>query len=111
MTLEKAAAALALLDADRRIAPGDIDVDGAHRGEGYGVPTPGMLAAVRLLARTEGLLLDPVYTGKAFAGLLSDIEAGEHRPGERVLFIMTGGAPGLYAYRRAFEDEELAHHG
>jgi len=111
VTLEKAAATLALLDGERRIDPGDIDVDGAHRGDGYGVPTPEMLSAVRLLARTEGLLLDPVYTGKAFAGMLSDLEAGRHRPGESLLFIMTGGVPGLFAYRRAFEGDDGAQMG
>jgi L-cysteate sulfo-lyase len=62
-----------------------------------------MLEAVRLMARTEGLLLDPVYSGKAFAGLLSDNRNGFYRRGEKVLSIMTGGTPGLFAYRRAFQ--------
>jgi L-cysteate sulfo-lyase len=62
-----------------------------------------MLETVRLMARTEGLLLDPVYSGKAFAGLLSDNRSGFYRRGEKVLFIMTGGTPGLFAYRRAFQ--------
>ena len=63
-----------------------------------------MLDAVRLLARTEGLLLDPVYTGKAFAGLIHDIRAGVYADGAAVLFVMTGGAPGLFAYRPAFAE-------
>lgn len=79
-----------------------IDVDGNHRGEGYGIPTASMLDAVLLLARTEGLLLDPVYSGKAFAGMLSDIQSGQYPAGSQVLFVMTGGAPGLYAYKQAF---------
>ena len=62
-----------------------------------------MLEAVRLMARTEGLLLDPVYGGKAFAGLLSDVKNGVYHPGDNVLFIMTGGTPGLFAYRAAFQ--------
>jgi D-cysteine desulfhydrase len=62
-----------------------------------------MKEAVRLLARTEGLLLDPVYSGKAFAGLMAAIRAGDHAPGESLLYVMTGGVPGLFAYREAFE--------
>lgn len=84
-------------------APNDILVDGSQRGPAYGVPTPAMLEAVGLLARSEGLLLDPVYSGKAFAGLLADVRAGRHAPGSDVLFVMTGGAPGLYAYKPAFQ--------
>lgn len=103
-TLEKARATAALLDGGGELRPEDLEIDGAHRGEGYGIPTQEMLAAVRLLARTEGLLLDPVYTGKAFAGLLHDIRAGRYAPRRSVLFLMTGGSPGLFAYRDAFED-------
>ena len=67
-------------------------------GPGYSLPSPEMIAAVRRLARTEGVLLDPVYTGKAFAGLLGLIETGEIDADERVLFVHTGGAPVLHAY-------------
>ena len=100
--LEKARATAALLDPTLEITPEMIVIDGAHRGEGYGIPTDGMREAVRLMARTEGLLLDPVYSGKAFAGLLHDIRAGAYADGASVLFIMTGGTPGLFAYRSAF---------
>jgi L-cysteate sulfo-lyase len=106
-TRKLAREALALLDgySDKpaRIADEDIRIDGSHRGEGYGIPTDGMMAAVRLMARTEGLLLDPVYSGKAFAGLLADIQAGRYAAGQNLLFVMTGGAPGLFAYRTAFD--------
>jgi D-cysteine desulfhydrase len=64
-----------------------------------------MLEAVRLMARTEGLLLDPVYSGKAFAGFLADATSGGH-DAESLLFVMTGGVPGLFAYRSDFEREE-----
>lgn len=64
----------------------------------YSVPNPMMVEAVQLLARTEGLLLDPVYTGKIMAGLIGLARAGEFKPGERVLFLHTGGLPSLYAY-------------
>jgi L-cysteate sulfo-lyase len=105
-TRELAREALALMQSEARIADGDIRIDGSHRGEGYGIPTAGMMEAVRLMARTEGLLLDPVYSGKAFAGLLADIRAGHYAAGQNVLFVMTGGAPGLFAYRTAFEGDE-----
>jgi len=85
------------------VALTDIEVDGSHRGSGYGIPTDGMFQAVQLLARTEGLLLDPVYSGKAFAGMLADIRAGAYSAGDNLLFVMTGGTPGLYAYQEAFE--------
>lgn len=62
-----------------------------------------MFEAVRLMARTEGLLLDPVYSGKAFAGVLADTRRGAFRAGDAILFVMTGGVPGLFAYRPAFE--------
>ena len=83
-------------------------VDGAHRGPGYGIPTEGMREAVRLMARTEGLLLDPVYSGKAFAGLLHDVRAGLYERGAPVLFVMTGGVPGLFAYRSEFFSGSLS---
>lgn len=67
-------------------------------GGGYSIPTEGMVEAVRLLARTEGVLLDPVYTGKAMAGLIGLVRGGEFEPDEKILFVHTGGAPGLFAY-------------
>lgn len=79
-----------------------VVIDGSQRGEGYGIPTDAMREAVELLARTEGLLLDPVYSGKAFAGLLAAVRGGEFRAGEAVLYVMTGGVPGLFAYREVF---------
>lgn len=101
-TLAKANQTAQLLDPSLRVPDEAVVMDGAHLGEGYGIPTDGMRRAVRLLASTEGLLIDPVYGGKAFAGLLHAIESGVYRTGQRVLFVMTGGLPGLYAYRSAF---------
>ena len=68
-------------------------------GPGYSLPSPEMVEAVRMLARLDGVLLDPVYTGKAMAGLIGLARRGEFKRGERVLFVHTGGAPALYAYR------------
>ena len=68
-------------------------VDG-FQGQGYGIPSPEGVAAIRRLARTEGILLDPVYTGKAMAALLA--RAGEVEP--PVIFLHSGGVPALFAY-------------
>jgi L-cysteate sulfo-lyase len=72
-------------------------------GPGYGQPTPGMTEAVLMLARLEGVLLDPVYSGKAMAGLIDLIRKGEIRKGETVVFLHTGGAVGLFGYTGVFE--------
>ena len=71
-------------------------------GPGYGLPTPGMIEAVTMLARSEGILLDPVYSGKAMAGLIDLIRKGQLRKGQNVVFLHTGGAVGLYGYLHAF---------
>ena len=75
-------------------------------GPGYSLPTPAMTNAVRLLARVEGILLDPVYTGKAMAGLLALVERGHFKKSENVLFLHTGGSPGLYAYQKVLLEGE-----
>jgi len=94
--------ALALLGHPTTLGEGAINIDGSQLGEGYGLPTPAMIEAVQLMARCEGLLVDPVYSGKAFAGLIADLRQGRYRSGDNVLFVMTGGTPGLYAYRDTF---------
>lgn len=73
----------------------------------YSVPNKKMVEAVNLMAKTEGILLDPVYTGKAMAGLIGLSREGYFKKGENVLFVHTGGSPGLYAYIKpilGFED-------
>jgi len=79
-------------------AASDIVALDSWVGPGYSLPTPAMVEAVRTLASTEGVLLDPVYTGKAFAGLLALVRARHFAPGARVLFLHTGGSPALHAY-------------
>ena len=76
----------------------DIVADCDYIGGGYGEPTDSMNEAVLLLARTEGLLFDPVYTGKALAGLIDYVRQGRFRKGQHVLFVHTGGVAGLFAY-------------
>jgi len=75
---------------------------GDYVGRGYSIPTPGMVEAVKMLARSEAILLDPVYTGKAMAGLIDLSRKGYFRKGENILFVHTGGSPALYAYQRDF---------
>jgi D-cysteine desulfhydrase len=72
-------------------------------GPGYSLPTDEMIEAVRMLARLEGVLLDPVYSGKAMAGLIALARRGELKRGERVVFVHTGGSPALYAYQNILQ--------
>ena len=76
-----------------------IEILFGHAGEGYGFHTADMVEAVEKAARREGLLLDPVYSGKAMAGLLGLLRAGRFQENENVLFLHTGGAAGLFGYR------------
>ena len=75
---------------------------GDYVGPGYSIPTDGMVEAVKLLASTEGILVDPVYSGKALAGLIDLVRKNAFPEGSNVLFLHTGGAPALYAYMDSF---------
>jgi L-cysteate sulfo-lyase len=72
-------------------------------GPGYGKPTDAMIEAINLLARTEGILLDPVYSGKGMAGLIDLIRKGHFKPTENVVFLHTGGSVGLFGYNDLFD--------
>ena len=91
-------------NASRRLGLGltlseaDFDSDDTFIGEGYGLATPEGTEAVRTVARMEGILLDPVYTGKAMSGLFDHIGSGRLAGDTPVLFLHTGGAPALFAY-------------
>lgn len=78
-------------------AGGTIEVDDTFVGGGYGVPTPASIEATELVARTEGIILDPVYGAKAMAGLISYVRAGRWPASHAVLFWHTGGVPGYFA--------------
>ncbi|HDM78978.1 MAG TPA: D-cysteine desulfhydrase [Deltaproteobacteria bacterium] len=78
---------------------------GDYVGPGYSLPTPGMVEAVRLVAQTEAILLDPVYTGKAMAGLMDLVRKGYFPKDKNVLFLHTGGSPALYAYLDTFWED------
>ncbi len=92
------------LDLGLEFQPADFDNDVSHVGQRYGIPTAEGLAAIHTMAREEGILLDPVYTGKAMAALIADSRTGKLPTSEPVLFLHTGGAPALFGYA----DELLA---
>lgn len=80
---------------------GDVVADTDYVGAGYGIPRADTLAAIRMFAELEGILLDPVYSGKAAAGLIDYCRRGRFRRGERVVFLHTGGAAALFGYAAA----------
>jgi len=86
-----------LLGLDQCFDATDIAIDGGFIGADYGVPTEEGTEAIRLLARTEAVFLDPVYSGKAMAALISHARAGDLDPNEAVVFLHTGGGPSLFA--------------
>ncbi len=88
-----------LLNLSHRLQSSDIEASLDYIGAGYGIVTPGGWEAIDLLARTEGILLDPVYTSKAMAGLIDDARHHRIAPGETIVFVHTGGTPAVFAYR------------
>lgn len=94
----------AMLGLDWRPHPDDIVVTDEYVGERYAVPTPAGLDAIRLAARTEGILLDPIYTGKAMAGLIDMVRRGQFSADQTVVFWHTGGQPAIFAYADALAE-------
>jgi L-cysteate sulfo-lyase len=86
------------LELDVEIGPEEIESHDQYIGERYGLVTEGGREAMRLLARTEAVILDPVYSSKAMAGLIDHIRKGRLGRGETVVFLHTGGTPALFAY-------------
>ncbi len=93
-----------LLGVPHAVTEDDIWVNDAYLGPGYGQSSPEMIEAVTLAARTEGILLDPVYTGKVMAGLIGLVRGGEFKPGQNIVFLHTGGTPALFGYRKVLEN-------
>ncbi|KRM73329.1 D-cysteine desulfhydrase family protein [Secundilactobacillus collinoides] len=89
--------ALDLLGLEQNVSLADTHFDQSYFGDGYEIPSESGSAAIQLLARTEGILTDPVYTGKAFAGLLDYVKTGKIKPGSNVVFWHTGGVSALFA--------------
>ncbi len=98
---EKVHAAAEILGVSATLQEEEIDVTDALIGEGYSTPPGESLDAVYLAARTEGLILDPIYTGRALAALRRAVRAGAIRDGETPVFIHTGGAPNVFTHAEA----------
>lgn len=98
LVLKEAQAVADLLGLGIRVPPEAVTCVGGYWQPKYSIPNARMVEAVQMLARTEGIPLDPVYTGKIMAGLIGLARQGRFKPGERVLFLHTGGLPSLHAY-------------
>jgi L-cysteate sulfo-lyase len=85
------------------VARDKVVANSDYVGDGYGLPTDSMVEAVKMLASYEGILLDPVYSGKGFAGLIDLIRKGHFKQGENVVFLHTGGSVSLFAYPKFFD--------
>ncbi len=88
------------------IVEGDLTTNYDYIGSGYGVPTAASTEAITLLAQTEGIFLDPVYTAKAMAGLIDHVRRSLIPPSETVLFLHTGGTPALFPHAGDFAPSE-----
>ncbi|MBL6079482.1 D-cysteine desulfhydrase [Belnapia sp. T18] len=84
------------------VRPEHVVANCDYVGQGYGIPTEGMVEAVKLVAQKEGILLDPVYSGKGMAGLIDLIQRGQFTKDQNVVFLHTGGQAGLFGYPEAF---------
>ena len=94
----------ALVELGREITAEDVVLDARYGGPEYGLPNEGTLEAIRLCARQEGMLTDPVYEGKSMHGMIDMVRRGEFAPGSRVLYAHLGGVPALSAYSFLFRN-------
>jgi D-cysteine desulfhydrase family pyridoxal phosphate-dependent enzyme len=92
-----------LMDLDTDRSKGDYKIHDQFIGREYGDPTEACLDAILLMGETEGILLDPVYSGKTFSGFLDHCAAGLWEPGQSVLLLHSGGVPALFAYHASIE--------
>ncbi len=81
----------------------DVVANSDYVGEGYGIPAASTIEAIEMFAQLEGILLDPVYSGKGAAGLIDLVRKGQFRKGERLVFVHTGGSAALFGYVSAFD--------
>jgi L-cysteate sulfo-lyase len=86
----------------RKLRDESFEICRGYAGPGYGIPTAEMLEAIELMAKLEGIVLDPVYTGKAMAGLIDLVRSGHFAADETIVFIHTGGVPAMFAYADYF---------
>ena len=104
---------LALATAEKLGCPGvvsreDVVANTDYVGAGYGIPAPSTIEAIEMFAQLEGILLDPVYSGKGAAGLIDLCRKGTFRKGEKIVFLHTGGSAGLFGYTSAFTFDHTA---
>ncbi len=97
-TAEIANETLQVLGLEMRVTEEEIHNDMRFVGPGYGIPTDACVEAVRLFARTEGVILDPIYTGKAAAGMLAHIREGRYGKDDTLVFVHTGGTPAIFTW-------------
>lgn len=90
------------------VARADVVANCDYVGQGYGIPRADTLEAIAMFAQLEGILLDPVYSGKGAAGLIDLIRKGQFSKGQRVVFLHTGGAAGLFGYDSVFAEDRKA---
>ena len=87
-----------LLGLETALEPNDLDTIIGYTGDDYGIPTEGVFEAIHLVAKTEGILLDPNYTGKSMSALIGEIRAGNLDPDVPVVFVHSGGLPQTFAF-------------
>jgi 1-aminocyclopropane-1-carboxylate deaminase/D-cysteine desulfhydrase-like pyridoxal-dependent ACC family enzyme len=93
-----------LLHLPDRLVPTDFDVHDQYVGERYGDAAPWVLDAIKLLARTDAIFTDPVYTGKALSGMIGQIRDGAVPKDAVCVFLHTGGLPIIFAYHQKLKD-------
>ena len=84
-----------------------INNDNNYVGEKYGIPTPEGISAMKFLAKTEGIILDPVYTSKGFSALIVYVKKGIIKKNESVIFMFTGGGPAVFAYNEELSNNSI----
>ena len=93
-----------LLDLSHRLCADQINANGDYIGPGYGIPTEAGTEAIAQVARTEGILLDPTYTGKTMGAMIDHFRKGSYARDQVIVFVHTGGTPALFAYRDELVD-------
>lgn len=91
-----------LTGTDCKLSNDDLIIFDQYLHEGYGIPNKSTMETIRLVAKEEGIFLDPVYSGRAFHGMLDLINKGYFKPGQNVVFLHTGGVPAIFTYREEF---------
>jgi len=89
---------LRVLGLEPTVTESEIVNDTNFVGQGYGIPSEAGVEATKLFARTEGVILDPVYTGKAAAGMIAHVREGRYGPGDTLVFVHTGGTPSIFTW-------------